>query len=195
MKISIRQIYGNWDLGYALDKHTIVSVPIGPDAYGHMQYDTTRTEVGEALYQLKYNQHDWTKVPALADELAASLYPKFPNVGMVIPMAASNVRARQPVAEIAHALGKIIGKPCFDNLLLKAAGSKSLKNLTLKDDKVEAMQGTLSVNKDAIGNDGKWNALLIDDLYHTGASLEEACSVLRSYAKIGKIYVAALTWR
>jgi predicted amidophosphoribosyltransferase len=194
LKTAIRQIHGNWNLGYVLDKHSISSVPIGEDAYGHMRFETIRTEVGEALYQLKY-QRDWSQVDSLAGVLATALYPRFQNVGLVIPMVASAVRDRQPVTEIARALGKIVSLTCFDNLLLKSPNNKPLKNLTTKAEKVEALQGTLSVNEAAIRNKGKWNALLVDDLYDTGASLEAACTVLRGYAKIGKIYVAALTWR
>lgn len=194
MNTAIKQIYGNWDIGYALDKHSISSVPIGENAYGHMQFDTTRTEVGEALYQLKY-QNDWNQVGILALALVANLYQKFENVDLVIPMAASTIRPRQPITEVAHALSKIVRRPCFDNLLVKSPNSKSLKNLNSKVEKIEALRGTLSINEAAIGNDGHWNALLIDDVYHTGASVEAACTILRSYAKIGKIYVAALTWR
>ena len=29
-------LYGVWDIGYALDVHTIKSIPIGEDAYGHL---------------------------------------------------------------------------------------------------------------------------------------------------------------
>ena len=53
MKTVIRQITGSWDLGYVLDKHVLSSVYLGDNAYGHPQFDTTRSEVGEALYKLK----------------------------------------------------------------------------------------------------------------------------------------------
>ena len=194
MKTTIKRIDGNWNLGFALDKHSVASVPIGENAYGHMQFDTTRTDVGEALFQLKY-RNDWSQVNVLASVLAEVLYPKFQDIDLVIPMPASTVRSRQPVTEIASALGNIIRRPCFDNLLLKSPSGSSLKNLNTKAEKAEALKDTLSVNQGAIGNEGRWNALLVDDVYHTGASIEAACLVLRGYAKIGKIYVAALTWR
>ena len=54
MKTNVRQISGPWNLGYTLDKHTINSTYTGEDIYGRATFDTTRTEVGEALYQLKY---------------------------------------------------------------------------------------------------------------------------------------------
>lgn len=44
-------LYGVWDIGYALDVHTIKSIPIGEDAYGHLHFDNTRSEIGELLYQ------------------------------------------------------------------------------------------------------------------------------------------------
>ena len=43
-------ISGNWDKGYVLDQHVSRSVPIGENAYGRMEFDTTRTELGELLY-------------------------------------------------------------------------------------------------------------------------------------------------
>ena len=64
MKISIRQITDNWDLGYVLDKHAVSSVYIGENEYGHPQFDTTRSEAGEALFKLKYRS-DWTQVDRL----------------------------------------------------------------------------------------------------------------------------------
>lgn len=193
MKNSVKQIYGNWNLGYVLDKHTISSKAIGTDANGHTVYDTTRTEVGEALYQLKYKE-DWSQLEVLAAELVKSVCHKFPNIGMVIPMAASKVRQRQPVTELAKEVGRILSVPCFDNILVKAPNGKSLKDLSSKAEKLEALQDALSVNE-IINNKGKWNALLVDDLFHTGASLETACAVLKGYTKVDNIYVAALSWR
>lgn len=78
--------------------------------------------------------------------------------------------------------------------MLKAANGTSLKNLNTKKEKVEAIGNSFSVN-DAITNNGKWNVLVVDDLFHTGASMEAACNVLRTYSKVRNIYVAALTWK
>ncbi|WP_204369077.1 hypothetical protein [Methylocucumis oryzae] len=48
--VNVKQIDGVWILGYSLDKHTISSVPIGHNEFGHMQFDTVRSEAGEALF-------------------------------------------------------------------------------------------------------------------------------------------------
>ncbi|WP_274851423.1 ComF family protein [Serratia marcescens] len=190
MNVNIKQIYGNWNLGFAMDKHSIRSVPIGADEWGHMRFDTERTEVGEALFQLKYRD-DWTKVQPLAQCLADSAVPLFNNIGFILPMPASNVRQRQPVTEIAHNLAELIGKPCFDNLLVKAPGGVSLKNLSTKDEKIEAIGDSFSVN-DIIDGVGPWNVLIVDDLFHTGATMEAACGALRRYNKVANIYMLPL---
>lgn len=193
MKVSLRHIEGPWDDGWVLDKHSLHSVYIGDDEFGHPRYDTTRTEVGEATFQLKY-RNDWTQVKPLAQAIAEHAYPKLGKVGFIVPMPASKQRPRQPVAEVAMELGRLVDVPVFDNLLLKAANGKSLKDLRTKVEKIERIGDSISVNDEIEGN-GPWNVLLVDDLFDTGASMEAACMVLRAYPKVRRIYVTALTWR
>lgn len=176
-----------------LDKHSVGSVCIGHNDYGHPVFETTRTEVGEATFQLKYRS-DWAQAKPLAQAIADHICPKLANVGFIVPMPASTQRVRQPVTEVASELGALIQVPVFDNVLLKAPNGKSLKNLNTKEEKIEAIGDGFSVN-DAISNNGQWNVLVVDDLFHTGASMEVACKMLRAYPKVRKIYVAALTWR
>lgn len=196
MQTNLREIKGNWDSGFVLDKHTVRSVPIGYNEFGHMQFDTTRTEIGQALYQLK-NKSDWEQVEPLADELKRTAFPLFSDIRLIVPILPSQVRHRQPVFEIASALAKKTGLTSFEDIVQKApakAGGPQLKNLNSKAEKVAALAGRLSIN-DQINGDGKWNVLVIDDIYDTGASMEAVCGVLQTYNKIGKVYVAALTWR
>ncbi|MCX6591297.1 MAG: hypothetical protein NTZ56_07210 [Acidobacteria bacterium] len=118
MPSSIRQITGNWDLGFVLSKHSISSIPSGTTSTGRTLFDTKRTEIGEALYRLKY-QSDWTRVPVLAEALASTIYPKFQDVGILIPMPASKARPKQPVTEITKALGALVGIAVFEGLVTK----------------------------------------------------------------------------
>ena len=46
-------IDGPWIEGFVLDRHVISSVPIGYLGE-HMQFETTRSALGELVYQLKY---------------------------------------------------------------------------------------------------------------------------------------------
>ncbi|WP_373796947.1 ComF family protein [Neisseria dentiae] len=192
MQVEIKELYGIWDKGYALNKHTKSSECIGYNEYGYPIFNTIRTDVGEALYQLKYKQ-DKSQIKPLADCLAQNIYPLFERVGFIVPMPASTERIWQPVTEIVNELSKIVNIPCFNSMLLKQKG-RSLKDLNDKEEKIQALNGTFSLIKN-IKNDGKWNVLLIDDVFHTGASMEVASNALKTYEKIDKVYITAITWR
>lgn len=191
MNVSLKEIHGRWDSGWVLDKHVLSSTYIGDNQWGHAQFDTQRSEAGEASYQLKYRE-DWRQVEPLAQALATNIFPKCGNVGFIVPMPASKARQRQPVTEVAVALGRLVDKPVFESLV-KAPGGPALKNLQTKEAKLEALAHRITVVN--LINDGQWNVLLVDDLYDSGASMEAACNALRGYHKVSKIYVAALTWK
>jgi predicted amidophosphoribosyltransferase len=98
LKVSLKQIQGPWDEGWVLDKHTLRSTYLGDDEYGHPRFETTRTDVGESTYQLKYH-NDWTQTTPLAQAIATHIFPKLANVGFIVPMPASKMRDKQPVTE------------------------------------------------------------------------------------------------
>lgn len=196
MKVRLRRISGAFTDGYALDKHTASSVFIGHNEYGHAQFDTTRTAAGEAVFQLKYRS-DFDQVKPLARAVVRSIVPHFPKIGLVMPAPASTARTRQPVHEVAEAVADRMDVPLFDTLIAKSAvagNTSSLKNMSTRQEKDEALNGRYLLNK-AITNQGSWNALVIDDLYHTGATMDAVCRLLSQYDKISGVYVAALTWR
>lgn len=190
--MNLRAITGNWNDGVVLDKHTVCSVLKGQDAYGHNVWDTTRTEVGEALYQLKY-RYQWSKAQPLAKCLYDNAYPLFGDVDFIVPMAASTYRPVQPVTLVAVELAKLAGIPCLDRLISQNSGGTSLKNLSTEEEKVKAINGRFFISP-IIPNDKPCNILVIDDLFSSGTTMNAACTALRGYNKINNIYVAALTW-
>ncbi|VWC16791.1 hypothetical protein BLA14095_05529 [Burkholderia lata] len=192
MRANVRRIEGNWTDGYVLDKHTLKSVCVGYNDFGHPVFDTTRSEIGEALFLLKYRQ-DQTQIGPIAEELARRIVPNFRGIHMLVPMPASNWRPVQPVTAITTEVGRITGIPVCYDLLTKTTNGKQLKDLTDKADKTSALADSFSVHD--VLHLGNWNAILIDDLYHTGASVEAACSALRKNRNVGNIFVAAVTWR
>ena len=197
MEVNLRELVGNWDKGFALHKHTLSSVFTGDNQFGHPTFDTTRTEPGEALHQLKYRSN-FDQVAPLAQAILNHIVPVIGQFGIVIPMPATKQRARQPVHEIAEMLGKLTGALYAPKLLVKnppLPDAPEIKNLGTKAEKVAALAERFAINEAIIGNDGKWGALLIDDLYDTGASAEAACASLRRYAKIGQIFVATCSWK
>lgn len=196
MDVQIRKLKGTWDLGYALHKHTLSSVYLGEDDWGHPRFDTTRSEPGEALFQLKY-RNDHSQAAPLAAQVKTTLLPLFGEIGLIVPMPASTIRANQPVNELANALGKLTGIPVFENMIIKAppsAGSTPLKDMHTREEKEAALAGRFSIN-DCITNEGRWNALLLDDLFDTGATMDAVCRTLRTYRKIHRIYAVAITWK
>ena len=196
MEVQVKKIEGGWDQGFVLHKHTISSVYLGDDEWGHPRFDNTRSEPGEALYQLKY-KHDWSQVEPLAVQVQTSLLPLFGKIGLIVPMPASTVRTRQPVNELANVLGRLTGIPVFEEMVVKAPappGSVPLKNMHTKAEKDAALAGRFSINQ-CITNEGRWNALLLDDLFDTGATMAAVCQALRTYPKINHVYAAAITWK
>ena len=191
MLINLKLIEGPWELGYSLDKHTLNSTYIGIDAYGHDRWDTTRSEAGEALYQLKYKQ-DTTQVDPIAQQLAISIVNKFPKIDFIVPMTPSTIRTVQPVLLVAESLAQKIGVSYIENFLIKYGTNKQLKDLTSKEEKLEALNKVMSINDSAINN-GSWNVLIVDDLYDSGSSLEVACNLIKKNPKINKIFVASIT--
>ncbi len=54
MHLNPRPMRGAWDDGRTLDLHVSSSEFLGYDEHGHPQFETTRTELGDLLYRLKY---------------------------------------------------------------------------------------------------------------------------------------------
>lgn len=75
MEVNVHRANGNWDLGYSLDKHVLSSTYIGDNQWGHPEFATKRSEIGEALFQLKYRS-DFKQVTTIANQLSTSVVVK-----------------------------------------------------------------------------------------------------------------------
>ena len=69
VEIKPQILRGPWASGFALHVHSLSSNYLGDDQWGHARYSTTRSPVGELLYQLKYRQ-DKNAVDQLAEAAA-----------------------------------------------------------------------------------------------------------------------------
>ena len=194
MEVDVRKIFGPWKEGYLLDRHIVHSEYLGEDEDGKAQFDNTRSEAGEALFQLKYRS-DWSQVKPIAQALFDNIIPNLPKIDLIVPVPASTPRARQPVDEIAQALGQLSGVPVSTTLVQAkppSADPKPLKNLTTKEEKDAALQGRFSIDvsvpvpKDA-------TVLVVDDLFATGASMGAICTLLQTHPKVASVYAAAVT--
>jgi len=185
------EITGTWDLGYVLDRHVIRSDFLRYDEFGKPMFDTKRTEIGEALFQLKYRQ-DQTKIEPLAETMAVNLKSVFQTASFVIPIPPSKNRDIQPTFKLAKKVSEKMNLPFFDNILLKKGTTLQMKDIDTTKERVEALMGCFYIN-DAIINSGSWDVLVIDDLYSSEASLSAASQSLKNYKKVSKIFVAAFS--
>ncbi len=191
MDVNIKVMKGDWHLGYTLDKHVKSSDFLGYDALGHAEFDTIRTDVGEAIYQLKYKNNRGV-IPLLVEAFIDNLKSKISSVGLIVPMPPSKRRKFQPVIELAREIATKMNISLFENLLIKKSKTPEMKNEATFEEKKEILSSVFSIN-DEIDGEGSWDVLLIDDLYGTGASLNTASKTLKTYSKIKNIYVAAFT--
>lgn len=54
ININPTKLKGPWKDGFALDQHTVSSIFLGYNEFGHEVFDTKRSEIGQLLYNLKY---------------------------------------------------------------------------------------------------------------------------------------------
>ena len=187
MHINPMEIRGNWDKGYVLDNHVLESTSRHETSQGHAQFDTTRTPLGELLYQLKYRgQYQ------VASDILELIKPFLANfielkdVNLVIPAPSSTRRDFQPVDEIAMAIANYLHIPFTDAILVKTSPLKS-KNMNKSSKK---LAGSIVARKKAAK---PINILLVDDLYESGKTLHECVSVLKDDPMMRSIYVLAMT--
>lgn len=94
-KISPQKIAGKWKSGVALDVHTLSSVYLGVNEHGHEVYDTTRSEIGELLYRLKY-RGDMAAAKDIVAAVSTYLKPHLQKFDLVVPVPPSGTRPLQP---------------------------------------------------------------------------------------------------
>lgn len=184
------EIHGNWQKGWAFDLHTTSSTYIGDNEAGHPQFDSTRSEIGELIYQLKYNE-DKKAVPGIIELLKGIGNISAETFDFIIPVPSSKARAFQPVDEIATALGQQRGVPVLVGYLTKEAGGTELKGITDPEERAEALKGKIKIT--GTGNISGKAVLLFDDLYRSGATLNACCSVLYEQADVSKVCVLTAT--
>lgn len=184
---SVMFIGGIWDDGIIIDDYTKESKYLGEDAFGNPIFDTTYTEIGKLLHDMKYNGH-YNTSEKIADICVQSLATWFSNkqIDIVLPTPPTNKRIEQPVFLIAEAIASRLNIPYSDSILQKT-DSHQAKNMTYETRK--HLQGAIQKLKNA---KRKCNILLIDDFYSSGYTATECVSVLKEDPLIEKVYYLAI---
>ena len=182
------ELIGPWDEGYALDIHTVSSTYIGDNVYGHPEFITEYSEMGQLLHLFKYKnkQSILSDIIKLAKPFIES-WSAIREVSFVLPVPSSKIRIYQPAQEIASEIASFIHVGYSDEILQKVSSIES-KDLSPND----KQQVYGSIIKTAKATQ-EHNMLLVDDLYKSGATLVECVRVLREDPKINKIFVLTMT--
>jgi predicted amidophosphoribosyltransferase len=187
MEINPQPIRGNWRAGWALDPHTVSS-----KARAEGEFETQRTEIGEALYQLKY-RGDRSKIEPIAQAAADFLEAKteLRDIEAILPVPPSDEdRPFQPVYELARAIARRLDLLLAPGYLIKIRQTKTLKDLDDRQSRREELDGAFRVKDARLA--GK-PVLLFDDLYRSGETLREITHVLSSQGRVSDVFVLTIT--
>jgi competence protein ComFC len=191
IEIHPRKIRGRWTDGYALDLHTTGSTFLGYDGNGHPQFDTTRSELGELLYELKYGGSA-AVTGSIAEAAADFLVNQWKiEVDLIVSVPPSNTERRgQPVLEVAREISVRTKIELCSLCIEKIRQTPQLKNVYDYKERTTALEGAFRV--DAEKTSGK-RILLFDDLFRSGATMNAITEHLIEEGKAETVYALTLT--
>ena len=175
-------IDGPWIEGFVLDPHVISSRPIGYVGE-HMRFETTRSALGELVYQLKYRNGPLNDIV----DTAVGFINERGNgvIDCVVPPPPSLHRAKQPAVLIAAGIAGVLGVPSLAVAAVKATATPQMKNVPLHE-RGPLLSAAIQAGTDAVRGQ---RILLIDDLWETGSTLRRVAEVL---GQMGATEVRAL---
>lgn len=193
MDLNPKPIYGNWAHGWALDVHTLGSRAGDGERSKFDRFQTERSEIGEALYRLKYRL-EREQAGSIARAMAGFVRGRLELRGLaaVLPVPPSNAdRLFQPVSEMAAALGAELGLPAPDDYLLKVKDTPALKNLEDTRERRGELEGAFAVVDRRFAGA---HLLLLDDLFRSGETLKAATAALLFSGGAGAVSVITATY-
>ncbi|MCX7834624.1 MAG: phosphoribosyltransferase family protein, partial [bacterium] len=154
-------------------------------------FHTVRSEIGEAVYRFKYCS-DHSQLHRIAEVAASFLQRQYfiHRVSAVVPIPPSEYRSFQPVVELAKAIAQKLRIEFYQNVLVRTRSGTSLKNIDDPEQRQKELKGAFSVNSQLLA---RKNVLLVDDLYRSGSTLNEATNVLHSQGNVSYVYVITMT--
>jgi competence protein ComFC len=182
VEIHPEHIDGPWIDGFVLDRHVLSSRPIGYLGE-HMQFETTRSPLGELVYQLKYRSG---KPDDIVETAVAFVTERWGGVvDCVVPPPPSLHRTKQPAVVIAEGIAAHFGVPCLPAAAIKATATQQMKNVPLHE-RAPLLSAAIQAGSESV--QGR-RVLLVDDLWETGSTLRRVAEVL---AQMGATEIRAL---
>jgi len=190
IEIHPKEITGPWTKGFALDVHTVSSDCIGDDEFGHPQFDTRRSEMGELLYKLKFHGNKSVLkmiVNTVNDFISSRDFP----VDLVVPVPPSKAdRPILPPLVVAEGVGARLEIPVCYDCVVKVKRTPELKDVRNRNKRMELLKDAFRASEPDLA--GK-KVLLIDDLYRSGATMSAVTNALYESGKAEEVYALTLT--
>ena len=187
-QINPAEIQGKWRKGFALDRHVVSSEFLGYNEAGHPQFENKRSEIGELLYRLKY-QNDQSAVDPLVNAAVAYLKKWNPGMNAIVPVTPSRERKVQPVVTVGAAIAEKLKVEFGDGWIKRTGKVPELKNIG-HDERLRLLQSAHTVEQKKVK--GR-KILLLDDLFQTGATMNAITEALLKQGEAAEVYALALT--
>ena len=149
----------------------------------HMQFETTRSPLGELVYQLKYRNGPLNDI---VDTAVAFVTERWSGViDCVVPPPPSLHRTKQPAVLIAAGVATSSRCAIPSSAAVKATATQQMKNVPLHE-RAPLLSAAIQAGTDSV--QGR-RVLLVDDLWETGSPLRRVADVM---GQMGATEVRAL---
>jgi ATP-dependent DNA helicase RecQ len=172
-----RPLVGPWHAGWALGFHSRITGS-----------DWSRSDVGDLTYRLKYDG-DTTVLSTLVQKTLdlIHLHPEITRVDVIVPVPSTTERKINPVLEYCNALADKIKLP-MRSPVVKTRQTQPQKEMKTLAQKRANVAGAFSLD----GEIKDKRILLVDDLFDSGATLEEITRLLLKHGA-SRVNVLSLT--
>jgi len=172
-----RPLTGPWQTGWALGFHSRISGG-----------DWSRSGVGDLTYRLKY-ESDTSVLPELVQETLDLFHalPEMKQADVIIPVPSSTERKVNPVHVFCDALADKINVP-VQTLVIKMRQTQLQKELKTLAQKRANVANAFRLQGEVEGK----CVLLVDDLFDSGATLDEITRLLLTHGT-SRVNVLTLT--